>query len=62
MTTDTAAKVHALLNPRNIAIVGASDKPGAWPMRAYCNLRHYGYEAPIYPLNPTRDEIWGIPC
>ena len=62
MATDTTAKVHALLNPRNIAIVGASDKPGAWPMRAYRNLRQYGYTAPIYPLNPSRDEIWGIPC
>ncbi len=59
---DRAAMVHALLNPRNVAIVGASDKPGAWPERAYRNLRHYGYAGAIYPLNPSRDEIWGIPC
>jgi acyl-CoA synthetase (NDP forming) len=61
-TADRAAMVHALLNPRNVAIVGASDKPGAWPERVYRNLRHYGYAGAIYPLNPTRDEIWGIPC
>ncbi len=61
-TTDRVAMVHALLNPRNIAIVGASDKPGAWPERAYRNLRRYGYEGKIFPINPSRDEIWGIPC
>lgn len=55
-------KVHALLNPRNVVIVGASDKPGNWAQRAARNLRQYGFEGPIYPFNPTRDEIWGQKC
>ena len=59
---DRADKVHALLNPRNVAIVGASDKPGAWPARVNRNLIDYGYKGAIYPLNPTRDEIWGGRC
>ncbi len=59
---DRAAMTHALLNPRNVAIVGASDKPGAWPERAYRNLRHYGYAGDIFPVNPARDEIWGVRC
>ena len=29
------AGVRALFNPRNIAIVGASDRPGNWSQRVY---------------------------
>lgn len=55
-------KVDALLNPRNVVIVGASDRPGNWAERAARNLRQYGFAGTIYPLNPTRDEIWGEKC
>jgi len=55
-------KVHALLNPRNVVIVGASDRPGNWAQRAARNLRQYGFAGKIYPFNPTRDEIWGERC
>ena len=33
------AGVRALLEPRNIAIVGASDRPGNWSMRVFNSLR-----------------------
>lgn len=65
MTTESATspdKVDALLNPRNVVIVGASDRPGNWAERAARNLRHYGFAGKIYPFNPTRDEIWGETC
>ncbi len=55
-------KVAALLNPRNVVIVGASDRPGNWAERAARNLRQYGFPGKIYPFNPTRDEIWGEKC
>ena len=57
-----AEKVHALLNPRNVVICGASDRPGNWAERAARNLRQYGFAGKIYPLNPSRDEIWGEKC
>ena len=55
-------KVHALLNPRNVVIVGASDRPGNWAERAARNLRQYGFAGKIYPFNPSRDDIWGEKC
>ncbi len=59
-TAKTVAKVHALLNPKNVVIVGASDKPGNWAERANRNLRHYKYPGAIYPFNPSRSEVWGM--
>ena len=46
------AKVDALLNPRNVVIVGATDKPGNWPQRVWRNLQRYGFEGAVFPLNP----------
>ncbi len=55
-------KIESLLNPRNVVIVGASDKPGNWSPRTWRNLKRYNFPGPIYPYNPTRDEIWGERC
>jgi len=56
------AKVDALLNPRNVTIVGASDRPGNWAARVWRNLRRYGYPGPVYPFNPGRDAVWDTRC
>ena len=40
-------KVEALLNPRNVVIVGATDKPGNWPQRVWRNLERYGYKGAV---------------
>jgi acyl-CoA synthetase (NDP forming) len=58
----SAAKVEALLNPRNIVILGATDKPGNWPQRVWRNLKRYGFSGPVYPLNPNRDQVWDTRC
>ena len=49
---DVIGKVDALLNPRNVVIVGATDKLGNWPQRVWRNLTRFGYPKPIYPFNP----------
>ena len=59
---NSAEKVAALLDPRNVVLVGASDRPGSWTARVWRNLRRYNFEKPIYPLNPGRDEIWDVKC
>lgn len=55
-------KVAALTAPRNVVIVGASDRPGNWALRAWRNLQRYGFPGPIYLINPRRDEILGAKC
>ena len=50
-----------VLKARSIAIVGASDR-AKWPLTIYENLRDNGYDGTVYPINPRRDEVWGVPC
>jgi acetyltransferase len=55
-------KVAALTAPRNVVLVGASDRPGSWAARVWHNLKRYEFPGPIYLINPRRSEIWEQPC
>ncbi|WP_024509216.1 acetate--CoA ligase family protein [Bradyrhizobium sp. ARR65] len=54
--------IHAMLHPRNIVLVGATDKPGNYAERIWNNLIKYGYEGRLYPVNAKRDTVWGVTC
>jgi acetyltransferase len=54
--------IHAMLHPRNIVLVGATDKPGNYAERIWNNLVKYGFEGGLYPVNARRETIWGVPC
>ena len=56
------AKVDALLNPKNIVILGATDRPGNWAARVWRNVRRYNYPGAVYPFNPGRDAVWDTRC
>jgi acyl-CoA synthetase (NDP forming) len=50
------------LNPRGVAIVGASNdltRIGGQPIRL---LTEFGYQGKVYPVNPKYAEIKGLPC
>ncbi len=55
-------KVAALVAPKNVVVVGASDRPGNWALRARNNLRRYEFPGNVYLINPRRDEILGEKC
>jgi acetyltransferase len=55
-------KVEALTAPRNVVLVGASDRAGSWAARVWHNLNRYNFPGPIHLINPRRAEIWGKPC
>ncbi len=59
---DIVKRIHAMLHPRNIVLVGATDKPGNYAERIWNNLIKYGFEGGLYPLNARRETIWGVPC
>lgn len=51
-----------LLNPRSIAIIGASHeerRPGGQPLHA---LTTYGYAGKVFAVNPRYTDIRGVPC
>ena len=60
--SDIVKGIHAMLHPRNIVLVGATDKPGNYAERIWNNFVKYGYEGGLYPVNAKRDTIWGVPC
>jgi acetate---CoA ligase (ADP-forming) len=55
-------KVAALTAPRNVVLVGASDRAGSWAARVWRNLNRYRFPGPIHLINPRRTEIWERPC
>jgi acyl-CoA synthetase (NDP forming) len=59
---DIVKRIHAMLHPRNIVLVGATDKPGNYAERIWNNLIKYQYEGGLYPVNAKRETIWGVPC
>jgi acetate---CoA ligase (ADP-forming) len=60
--SDIVKSIHAMLHPRNIVLVGATDKPGNYAERIWNNLIKYNYEGGLFPVNAKRETIWGVPC
>ena len=56
----TKPDIAALFAPRNVALVGASDRN--WSPRVRSNLLRFGYGGRIMLVNPNRTELWGEPC
>jgi len=57
-----AQSVRNLLEPRAIAVVGASRKPETVGSALVANLKRCGFTGPIYPINPSASEIEGLRC
>ncbi len=51
--------LRAALNPKSVAIVGASQDPNKIGGRPLLYLGRYGYGGVIYPINPNRDVVQG---
>ena len=54
--------LRRLLTPGSIAVVGATDRPGAYGAQALENLQTVGFEGEVWGINPRRDEVMGFPC
>ncbi len=55
-------QLNALLNPKSIAVIGASADPNKTSGRPVSYLIKHGFEGPIYPVNPKATEIQGLTC
>jgi acyl-CoA synthetase (NDP forming) len=51
-----------MLEPRSIAVVGASIKQGSLGASMMRELRRGGFEGAVYPVNPGYDEVDGYHC
>ncbi|WP_049564084.1 acetate--CoA ligase family protein [Streptomyces sp. SBT349] len=56
------AELTSLLQPRSVAVIGASDQPGNVGGAAVRRLRRFGFPGDIWPVNPRRSSVDGLPC
>lgn len=57
-----ASAASILFRPRAIAIVGASETPGSVGRDVVENLQERAFSGAIYPVNPKRHTLLGLPC
>ncbi|TWB25046.1 acetate--CoA ligase family protein [Nitrospirillum bahiense] len=51
-----------LLQPRSVAVAGASPEPTSLGGAVLRNIAGSGFTGPLYLVSPTRTEINGVPC
>jgi acetyltransferase len=51
-----------LFAPRSVALVGASDQGERFGTRVFRQLINFGFQGPIYPVNPRARELLGRTC
>ena len=54
--------LKALLAPRSIAVLGASDNPNKIGGRPLAYLKRFGFKGSVWAINPTRPEVQGFKC
>jgi len=62
---DSVASVNALklfFNPRAVAVVGASRKRSSIGGEIFHNLLSFGFQGPVYPINPSARVIQSVPA
>jgi len=55
-------RLDPLLQPRSIAVVGASARAGSPGNEVLLNLRKGGYAGAVFAINPARESVEGFPC
>jgi acyl-CoA synthetase (NDP forming) len=59
VTSPAPSLAQALLNPRRIALIGASGDPARITARAQIYLRKHGFDGALYPVNPRTETVLG---
>lgn len=52
--------LEALLRPKSIAVIGASEKSGSAGTIMMKNLLNGGFNGPVFPVNPSRRSVSGV--
>jgi len=58
----TKSDLDIFLNPGFVAVVGATDRPGAWGSFIMSDLLSLTYPGKIYPVNRQAGTAFGIPA
>src|SRR5437868_1032599 len=55
-------RLRAALDPKSVAIIGASENPNKVGGRPVHYLDKFGFRGKIFPINPSRPEVQGHKC
>src|SRR5215212_3283935 len=61
MPSAARAAIDAIFHARSIAVVGATERAG-YGSRFLGTLIRTGYQGRLYPVNPSRPEVFGLAC
>jgi len=56
------ASLDPLVRPRSVALIGASDEPARIGGRPIAYMLNQGFKGSIYPVNPKRQTVQGLPA
>ncbi|HTQ62486.1 MAG TPA: bifunctional acetate--CoA ligase family protein/GNAT family N-acetyltransferase [Candidatus Solibacter sp.] len=56
------SSMMSFFSPASVALVGATDREGSVGATTLRNLVQGGYKGRVFPVNPHRKEIFGLPC
>lgn len=56
------ASLDPLIRPRSLAIIGASDDRTRIGGRPIAYMQARGFDGALWPVNPKRDTVQGLPC
>src|SRR3954449_13224749 len=48
--------------PRSVAVIGATEAAGSVGRTVMSNLLRSPFGGPVYPINPKRRSVLGVPC
>lgn len=57
-----APDLRRFFAPRSVAVVGATEDLGKFGGRCFQQLRSFGFQGRIFPVNPRYGELAGITC
>jgi acetyltransferase len=55
-------KLNSIFRPKRIALIGVSNNPDSVGGITLRNLVGGGFNGVVYPVNPKREAVFGIPC
>ena len=58
----TRSDLDPFINPRSVAIIGATERPGSWGSFIMRGMRSMDYPGNLYPVNHRAEKVFGIPA